>query len=203
MKLPKNLASRYTQMTDEEMAGDANAAAYLKNGMAKGGRPGPIEVTDDSKALLRPGVLKWNDDGNQVMIDLNKNGGGAKIGSARNLNLSKILASRYVQQQVRQGHDVDEFPDMPTVSTAKAEAKAAAKADPLMAAKAAAKVEAKATALAAKAKATKEKALEGLGYYFAGAEASALAKHKTCILVLAVLLGVSLWFHRDKLGLLV
>ena len=207
MKLPKHLASRYTQMTDEEMAGDPSAAAYLKQGLSqRGGRPGPVvEVNDDSKALLRPGVLQWNDDGNQVMIKLDRGPGTSKVGSAQNLNLSKILHSRYVQQDIRQGRDVREFPNAPTVKTAKAEAVAQkVMASPVEAAKAkakaAAKVEAKAKALAAKAEATKKEALAGLGYYFGEEETSEsmLKKHRMCIALLAVALGVSLYLHMKK-----
>ena len=159
MKLPSHLASRYSKMTDQEMGGDAAAAQLLKAGMLKsGGRPGPIAIPDAkiTKAILRPGVIQWNDKTDTgVSFNIGK-AGGKQITSASHLNLDKLLHSRYVQQSVQQGRDVRDFTG-PVVSSAKAEAKAAVKA--------AAKVEAKATALAAKAKATKEKALAGLGYF--------------------------------------
>jgi len=179
MKLPENLAKRYSKMTPEEMQGDASAGDLIQAGMLKsGGKPGAYKISDDSltKAILRPGVIKWDDKTDAgVMFDVRK-AGGKKIKSATHIDLDKLLHSRYVTQGVKQGRDVREF-------KSDAGAKAAVKA--------AAKVEAKATALAAKAKATKEKALEGLGYYFGAThteelkatlnKATAAAMAPTCV----------------------
>lgn len=208
MKLPKNLASRYTQMTDQEMGGDAAAGVLLKSGMLKsytGGNPGPISMDSakENQAMLRPGIIKWNDTTDAgVSFNLPK---GKQVSSAANLDLSKILQSRYVQQDISQGRDVREFaPKAPTPATPATPAKA----DAVETVKAAAKVEADATALAAKAKATKDKALEGLGYYLGEevveteetvvVEASTLSKHKLCIGLLVVGLGISLYCHFGR-----
>jgi hypothetical protein len=177
MKLPSNLAKRYTRMTDQEMSGDAAAGLLMKAaGMQKGGgRPGPIQIPDAkiTKAILRPGVIQWDDKTDAgVSFNMRKDGGGQGIPSVSNLNLSKILQSRYVQQDIKQGRNVREFaPVAPPAAPAAPPAEEA-----VATVKAAAKVEAKATALAAKAKATKEKALEGLGYYFGEEDAVATAQ---------------------------
>jgi hypothetical protein len=96
MKLPSHLAKRYTRMTDQEMGGDAAAGQLLKSGMLKsGGRPGPIQIPDDkiTKAILRPGVISWNDKTDTgVSFDMRK-ANGQSIPSISNLNLSKSWTS--------------------------------------------------------------------------------------------------------------
>ena len=180
MKLPDGLAKRYPRM-DDAMGGDAAARALLDAGMLKaGGRPGPIAMPDSlaTNAILRPGVINWDDSMDfRLSFNIKKGGSIGKIG-AKGLDLDKLLQSKYIQKDM-QGRDVREFTSPKATpaeaAVSKAEAKVIAKVEAKVeakavaeakgAAKAAAKVEAKATALAAKAKATKEKALEGLGYY--------------------------------------
>jgi len=160
MKLPKNLASRYTQMTPKEME--------------SGGQDKPIEDTEITRAILRPGVIQWDDTRDAgVWFNIRKDG-GKQVSSTSHLNLDKILQSRYVEQDVQQGKDVREFPTKkaPT-AVQKEEAKIVAK---VKAVAEAAKVEAKAKALASKAKATKEEAVKeaALAGYF-GDEAAVQA----------------------------
>jgi hypothetical protein len=191
MELPKHLASRYTQMTPDEMAGSHDAKDLVDATMIKrGGRPGVISATDRklNKEVLRPGVIDWDSD-KGVWFNMSK-AGMEPVPSAMNLAIDKVLHSRYVQQDVKQGRDVQEFqPTKASEQLAKDEAtavksmeaqqsrgKAKGKAGSKMeAAKNAAKVEAKAKALAQKAKATKEAALAGLGYLGSEAEMQALA----------------------------
>ena len=183
MKLPDNLAKRYTKMTPEEMSGSQEAGDLVKAAMLKGGgRPGPLKIEDQniSKAVLRPGVISWDDKRDAgVWIDARK-AGGQKIASATNLNIGKILSNRYVRQDIQQGRDVVEFPKKTAPTPVQeeqtkmiAQVKEAAKAEAAIGAKVeavkeAASVEVKATALAAKAKATKEKAMAGLAGYGLG-----------------------------------
>jgi len=174
-------------MTDSEMGGDKAAAALLRAGAAKAiGKGTPWSVTDveATRAMLRPGIINW-DDSMDSGVSFNIKAGSGKIGTTGQ-DLDKLLAARHAQTD-KQGRAVEEFATKTEAQTekaaevavetaedkavAKVAAKVAAKveakavAEAKTAVKAAAKVEAKATALAAKAKATKEKALEGLGYY--------------------------------------
>ena len=189
MELPKHLASRYSQMTPDEMAGSHDAKDLVDATMIKrGGRPGVISATDRqlNKEVLRPGVIDWDSD-KGVWFNMSK-AGMEPVPSAMSLAIDKVLHSRYVQQDVKQGRDVQEFqPTKASAQLAKDEAiaveamkaQAKGKADSKMeAVKSAAKVEAKAKALAEKAKATKEAALAGLGqlgYLGNEAEMQALA----------------------------
>jgi len=175
MRLPSNIAKRYTRMTDSEMAGDPAAAKLIRAGALKAsGKPGSsweIPDAEATKVMLRPGVISWSDTTDSGVSFNIKKAGGGRVGTT-GLDLDKLLASRW-EGKDKQGRTVEEFASKAAVENAedKAVAKVAAKveakavAEAKVAAKAAAKVEAKATALAAKAKATKEKALAGLGYY--------------------------------------
>jgi cobalamin biosynthesis Mg chelatase CobN len=161
-----------------------------------GGRPGPIQIPDAkiTKAILRPGVIQWDDKTDTgVSFNMRKDGGGQGIPSISNLNLSKILQSRYVQQDIKQGRDVREFaPVGPPAAPAAPKAppaKAKAKAEAVATVKAAAKVE---------AKATKEKALSGLGYYFGDAASDAADAATAAATAADKAAAVAIALEKDK-----
>lgn len=177
MKLPKHLASRYSQMGPNEMEGSGQAKDLIQQAMLnKGGRPGVISAGDRelNKEVARPGVIAW-DPSKPAGVWFNmRKAGMDPMPTAMDLAIDKVLHSRYVQQDVNQGRDVREFQNQsPPAAVKSEENKIIAQ---VKAADSAATVEAKATALAAKAKATKEAALAGLsrlGYYGEDAPADA------------------------------
>jgi hypothetical protein len=156
MKLPNHLASRYSRITSEEMSGSKQASALIKssNLKSRGNNPGLIQTEHKNSPFLRPGVISF-DDHKGVSFNMRKAGG--KSTGATHKNLDKLLSSRYIQQTVHQGQEVEEFtPRATPMSSPQAK---------LEVAKAAAEVEVKAKALAVKAKSAKEAALSGLGYF--------------------------------------
>jgi len=150
MKLDK----RYSQISPEAMEGSGQAKDLVAQANLKsGGLPGPLKVDESvDSAMLRPGVISW-EEGHPV-FDLKKSGAAGGIKAGEHLSLDRLLHSRYTQQPDRQGKEVPEFPDRGREQKAKAPAKSKAMV---------------------KAKA---KAAEDFGHYFGNTEAEIAAAKK-------------------------
>jgi hypothetical protein len=104
----KNLPSRYSQSSADEMGGSQNAADLIKaQGPKATTASRPFVVKDIAKAADRPGFITWKSEGHP-WFDME---GSAKI-TGKDVNLDAALQQTLITGTQKQGVTVSQFPNV-------------------------------------------------------------------------------------------